>query len=137
MSCTDICASEVFNLGWMLKTWSAGRIGGRIPKAIRTSDAIIICLSKNSINKEGFVQAEITFALEKALEVPQGRIFIIPARFEDCEVPNNLEHFHWVDLFEEDGFPRLMKSLRTRASQLERSNVQVSQPDETTPNFKF
>jgi len=106
-----------------------------IPKAIRTSDAIIICLSKNSINKEGFVQAEITFALEKALEIPQGRIFIIPARFEDCEVPNNLERFHWVDLFEKDGFPRLMKSLRTRAGQLERSTVQIPQPDETSPNL--
>jgi hypothetical protein len=106
-----------------------------IPKAIKTSDAIIICLSKNSINKEGFVQAEITFALEKALEIPPGRIFIIPARFEDCEVPGNLERFHWVDLFEEEGFPRLMKSLRTRAGQLERSTVQVPQPNESSPNL--
>lgn len=106
-----------------------------IPKAIKASDAIIICLSKNSINKEGFVQAEITFALEKALEVPQGRIFIIPARFEDCEVPNNLERFHWVDLFEEDGFPKLMRSLKTRAGQLERATVQVPQPDESSPNL--
>jgi formylglycine-generating enzyme required for sulfatase activity len=106
-----------------------------IPKAIKASDAIIICLSKNSINKEGFVQAEITFALEKALDIPPGRIFIIPARFEDCEVPDNLERFHWVDLFEKDGFPRLMKSLRTRAGQLERSTVQIPQPDETSPNL--
>jgi hypothetical protein len=106
-----------------------------IPKAIKASDAIIICLSKNSINKEGFVQAEITFALEKALEIPQGRIFIIPVRFEDCEVPDNLERFHWVDLFEDDGFPKLMKSLKTRAGQLERSTVQVPQPDEASPNL--
>lgn len=106
-----------------------------IPKAIKASDAIIICLSKNSINKEGFVQAEITFALEKALEVPQGRIFIIPARFEDCEVPDNLERFHYVDLFEENGFPKLMKSLKTRAGQLERSTVQVPQPNESSPNL--
>jgi len=28
-----------------------------IPKAIRASEAIIICLSKNSSNKEGFFQA--------------------------------------------------------------------------------
>lgn len=106
-----------------------------IPKAIKASDAIIICLSKNSINKEGFVQAEITFALEKALEIPQGRIFIIPARLEDCEVPNNLERFHWVDLFEEDGFPKLMKSLRTRARQLERVTVEIPQPNEASRNL--
>jgi len=106
-----------------------------IPKAIKASDAIIICLSKNSINKEGFVQAEITFALEKALEIPPGRIFIIPARFEECEVPNTLERFHWVDLFEEDGYPRLMKSLKTRAGQLERATVEVPRPDEISPDL--
>lgn len=106
-----------------------------IPKAIKTSDAIIICLSKNSINKEGYVQAEITFALEKALEIPPGRIFIIPALFEECEVPDSLEHFQWVELFEKDGFPRLMRSLKTRAGQLERAAVQVPQPDESSPNL--
>lgn len=106
-----------------------------IPKAIRASDAIIICLSKNSINKEGFVQTEIAFALEKALEIPPGRIFIIPARFEDCEVPDSLERFQWVDLFEEGGFRRLMKSLRMRASQLERASVQVPESDEPSPNL--
>ena len=30
-----------------------------IPKAIKTSDAIIVCLSKNSINKEGFVRNRV------------------------------------------------------------------------------
>ena len=103
-----------------------------IPKAIKASEAIIICLSKNSINREGFVQAEISFALEKALNIPQGRIFIIPVRFEECEVPSSLERFHWVDLFEEDGFPKLMKSLKTRASQLGRVPVPVPQPDDST-----
>ena len=106
-----------------------------IPKAIKTSDAIIICLSKNSINKEGFVQAEITFALEKALEIPPGRIFIIPARFEECEVPDTLERFHYVDLFEKNGFSKLMKSLKTRAGELERTPVEVPRPDEASPNL--
>jgi formylglycine-generating enzyme required for sulfatase activity len=106
-----------------------------IPKAIKRSDAIIVCLSKNSINKEGFVQAEITFALEKLEEIPPGRIFLIPVRFEECEVPFTLESFHYVDLFEEDGFSKLMKSLKIRASQLERTAVQVPQPDESNPNL--
>ena len=106
-----------------------------ISKAIKASDVIIICLSKNSINKEGYVQAEITFALEKALEIPQERIFIIPARFEDCEVPKSLEGYHWVDLFEQGGFPRLMKALKARATDLERSMVQVPQSDESSLNL--
>ncbi len=30
-----------------------------IPKALATSDAIIICLTKNSVDKEGYIQKEI------------------------------------------------------------------------------
>ena len=31
-----------------------------IPNAIFDSDAILVCLSKNSVNKDGYVQKEIT-----------------------------------------------------------------------------
>lgn len=100
-----------------------------IPKAITSSDAIIICLSKNSVDKEGYVQKEIAFALEKALEMPGGRIFLIPARFEECEVPDSLNRYHWVNLFEEDGYIKLVRALKLRASQLQRADVEVpSQP---------
>jgi len=107
-----------------------------ITKAINASDAIIICLSKNSISKEGFIQAEITFALDKALEIPRERIFIIPARFEDCEVPNEkLKRYQWVDLFDDDGFRKLMKALKKRATQLELATVKIPKIDESQPNL--
>jgi hypothetical protein len=86
-----------------------------IPKAIETSDAIIICLSKSSVDKEGYVQKEIKFALDKALEMPEGRIFIIPARLDECDVPRSLSSYQWVDLFDEGGYEKLMKSLKLRA----------------------
>ncbi len=57
-----------------------------IPKALQSSDVIIICLSNRSVDKEGYVQKEIKFALDKALEMPEGRIFLIPARLEDCNL---------------------------------------------------
>jgi len=89
-----------------------------IPKAIFSSDVIVVCLSKNSVDKEGYVQKEITFALDKALEKPEGTIFIIPAKLEDCNVPNRLNRFHWVDLSSADGHKRLMRSLNLRAEDL-------------------
>ena len=95
-----------------------------IPKAIHTSDAIIICLSKSSIDKEGFVQREIKFALDKALEMPEGRIYLIPVRFEEVAVPDALSRFQWVDLFDEAGYTRMMRSLKFRAAQLERVTVE-------------
>lgn len=97
-----------------------------IPKALATSDAIIICLTKNSVDKEGYIQKEIKFALDKALEMPEGRIFLIPVKFEECEVPFALSRYQWVDLTVESGYAKMMKALKFRASQLERSTVEVS-----------
>ena len=97
-----------------------------IPKALATSDAIIICLTKNSIDKEGYVQNEIKFALDKALGMPEGRIFLIPVKFEECEVPYTLNRYQWVDLTIESGYAKMMKALKFRASQLERSTVDLS-----------
>jgi len=97
-----------------------------IPKALASSDAIIICLTKNSVDKEGYIQKEIKFALDKALEMPEGRIFLIPIKFEECEVPFTLSRYQWVDLTVESGYSKMMKSLKFRASQLERSTVELS-----------
>jgi internalin A len=89
-----------------------------IAKAVANSDAIIICLSNNSITKEGFVQKEIRFALDKAEEKPEGTIFIIPALLENCEVPQRLSKRHWVKLFEKNGYNLLLKALSVRAANL-------------------
>jgi formylglycine-generating enzyme required for sulfatase activity len=97
-----------------------------IPKAIESSDAIIICLTENSTDKEGFVQKEIKFALKKALTMPEGRIFLIPVRFEECKIPTSLDRYRWIDLFEEDGHSKLIKALRVRAKQLQRVELEAS-----------
>jgi PAS domain S-box-containing protein len=86
-----------------------------IAKAVRASDIVIVCLSRESINRKGYVQKEIKYALDVADEQPENTIFLIPLRLESCEIPNRLHRWHWVNLFEEDGFERLMKSLRHRS----------------------
>ena len=89
-----------------------------IPKAVKSSDVVIVFLSSSSITKEGFVQKEIRIALDTADEKPDGTIFIIPARLEDCEAPERLSKFHWVDMFEKDGYERVLDALRIRANSL-------------------
>ena len=86
-----------------------------IPRAVQDADVVVICLSKKSITKEGYVQKEIKFALDIAEEKPEGTIFLIPARLEDCVVPERLSRWQWVDLYEENGFIRLLRSLKLRA----------------------
>src|SRR5512139_1792482 len=51
-----------------------------ISKAVEKSDVVLICLSKYSINKAGYVQKEIKSALDKADNQPDGTIFLIPLR---------------------------------------------------------
>ncbi len=86
-----------------------------IPRALNASDVILVCLSKNSVNKEGYVQKEISFALDKALEKPDSTIFIIPAKLEPCDVPGRLNRYQWVDLFRPDSNKRLLLGLNKRA----------------------
>ena len=87
-----------------------------IPRAVSESDVVVICLSNKSITKEGYIQKEIRFALDSAEEKPEGTIFLIPARLEDCVVPERLNRWQWVDLYEENGFIKLLRSLKLRAN---------------------
>ncbi len=89
-----------------------------INKALDDSDVILLCLSKKSVSKEGYVQREIRIALDRALEMPEGRIFLIPARLEECDLPYKIRTYQWVDLFTADGMNKLIKSLNLRASQV-------------------
>lgn len=83
-----------------------------ITKAVKLSDIVLICLSHDSITKSGYVQKEIRFSLNVAEEKPDGVIFIIPVRLEDCEVPDKLKKWQWVDLYKENGYDRLSLSLK-------------------------
>ena len=91
-----------------------------IQKTLRNIDAIIICLSKLSIAKEGYIQKEIKRALDICEEKPDGTIYIIPLRLDDCEIPPRLKVFHWVDYFSKtyNYDQKLLAALNARAESL-------------------
>lgn len=89
-----------------------------IAKALEDVDLILLCLTKRSVSKEGYVQKEMRLALDRALEMPDGSIFLIPARLEECEMPYSLKDYQWVDLFTESGMAKLVKSLNLRAQKV-------------------
>jgi hypothetical protein len=74
---------------------------------------VLVCLSDDSLNKRGYIQKEIKFALDAADEMPEGTIFIIPVRLTPCEVPDRLSAWQWVNLFDEYGYDRLARSLNS------------------------
>lgn len=86
-----------------------------ITRAVYLSDIVLICLSRHSVKKAGYVQKEIKYALDIADEKPEGTIFIIPVKLEECEIPERLRRWHWVNIIEEDGFDKLVQALERRA----------------------
>jgi formylglycine-generating enzyme required for sulfatase activity len=102
-----------------------------IYKAVRDSDAIIICLSKISVAKEGYLNKEIRRALDAADEKPEGAIYIIPLRLDDCSPSfEGLKKLHWVDYFTPNAHEKLIKSLRLRADALK---IETSESSKSEP----
>lgn len=89
-----------------------------IPKAVRQSHIVVICLSSSSVSKTGYVQKEIKYALDVADEQPEGAIYLIPLRLEECDVPTRLQKWQWVDFYKNDGYQRLLLALTARANYL-------------------
>jgi hypothetical protein len=85
-----------------------------IRRAIKRSKFVLACLSRASISKTGYVQKELKYALDVADEQPEGGVYLIPVRLEECEVPDRLSEFQWVDLFKDRGYEKLLRSLGVR-----------------------
>lgn len=105
-----------------------------ISKAVRKADVVLVCLSKHAVNKRGYVQKEIRIALDLADEQPEGATFIIPVRLDECDMPERLSRWQWVNLYEKEGYDRLLKSLYTRAAELYPLTPQALDADNTNPS---
>jgi hypothetical protein len=85
-----------------------------IEKAIKDSDIFIACMSNNSVSKEGYFQKELKRALEYLDYKPEGTIYIIPLRFDDCKVPFRFEKIHYCDFFERGGAEKVLTAIETK-----------------------
>ncbi len=111
-----------------------------IEKAVEAADVIIVCLSTNSVTKEGYVQRELKYALDIALEKPEGTIFVIPLRLDNCEPPRRLRGWQYADYFPESlrarAYQRMLESLKVRARYLNLpipAPEKIPTPDQVSP----
>ena len=84
-----------------------------VKKAINNSHFFIALISKNTINKKGFVQKELKQALDILDEIPTSKIYIIPVRLDECILSDEkLKEIHLVDLFPSwsDGVLKILKA---------------------------
>lgn len=89
-----------------------------IPESVSAADVVLVCLSRGAVNKKGYVQKEIKYALDVADEQPENTIYLIPLKLEECDIPQRLRRWHWVSLFEATGYERLLSALRHRAESI-------------------
>lgn len=96
-----------------------------IPKAIRRSDIFIACLSSQSVKKRGYVQREFRQALNVMAEIPEGEIYLIPLKLDECEVPDlqqaeygvKLRDIQWLDYWQPDGWNRLLQAIALKTGE--------------------
>ena len=83
-----------------------------IKNAIRDCDFFLICLSANAVGERGILQMEIKMALDNWRKKLNSDIYLIPARLENCEVPDSLSDLQPVNLFDEDGWILLIRAVQ-------------------------
>jgi len=110
---------------WMdVKRLTAGENWIRgIEHAIENSDFLVALISKNSLDKRGFIQKEMKFVLDLLGQKSRRNIRIIPALLDNSKVPEPLTKFHRVNLFEENGFSKLVGALQITYEEGEKQNA--------------
>ena len=96
---------------------------GSVEEAVHNSHAVMIFLSSIAVRTEGFFHVELKLALDAAAEKPDGTIFIIPIRLDDCDVPERLKPYQYVDYFgdaeqKDRVYTSLIRALKVRAGDL-------------------
>ena len=91
-----------------------------ILRAIDQSRYVIILLSNSAVNKQGYIQKELRFILDKLLTYPPGEIHTIPARIEECKPKHKeLNELQWIDLYKgwQTGFLKILTALNVPISE--------------------
>src|SRR6266545_1889214 len=105
-----------------------------IRKAITGSDFFLALLSHHSVSKRGYIQKELRHALDVLDEFPEGHVYLIPARLNECTPAyRRMEKIHWVDLFPfyARGIRRILDVLKVDAEEpwVDKSTITGTETD--------
>lgn len=67
-----------------------------IKTALDRADIIVVFVSKNSVDKRGYAQREIHFAIEKIKEKLAGDIYVIPIQLDPVDFPPTLKEIQFL-----------------------------------------
>jgi RES domain-containing protein len=90
-----------------------------IEKAVEIADVVLVVLSKEAVSRPGFFQKEMLYAVDMADRQPEGTIYLIPLRVNECNMPMRLSRWQWLNWFEESAEAKLQRALHLRAESLD------------------
>jgi hypothetical protein len=109
--------------------------GLEMEKSVEATDAVIVFLSNEAVMREGYFQKELRKIIAIAEEKPEGVIFIIPIRLDECPIPRSLQKWHYEDYFPESNkefvYKQIIESLRLRANVLKLVVEEVTDKQES------
>lgn len=82
-----------------------------IRQGIAEASLVLICLSTRSVDRKGYFHKEMRYAVNEAMKLPKGKVYIVPVRLDSCEIPEDLRPWHTLDLFDLSGSHALLKSI--------------------------
>ena len=82
-----------------------------IEMALEQSDFVMVFFSERSVEKLGYVQRELRWAMYRSEEMPEGHIHTIPVKLDDCAVPRRFSRHQWANLYEDGAFDRIVRAL--------------------------
>ncbi|MBI4686061.1 MAG: TIR domain-containing protein [Nitrospirae bacterium] len=86
--------------------------GVEIEKAIEESSFFIALLSSQSVDRVGYVQKELKIALDKLEMYPEGGVYLIPVRVDQCEPAHRrIKKIQMIDLFPESKYENGLKKI--------------------------
>lgn len=101
-----------------------------IMSALKKADFVILLLSKISVTKRGFVQKEFKLALEYCKTKLDSDIYVIPFKIDDCEIPEEVREFQWVELSNPDPYEQILKAIKQQIIKQENEKTQQENKEE-------
>lgn len=98
-----------------------------ISKAIDRANIILSFISKNSIDRRGYIQKEFRMAMEKYKEKRDSDIFIIPVLLDDIELPDTIKALHVLYDKDENCIENIRNSISTQLSEFGKAISKVQE----------
>jgi uncharacterized protein (TIGR02145 family) len=73
---------------------------------------VLVFFSNQAASESEALDRHLKIAMHSAQKLSNDRVFIIPVRFDKCDVPKSVSHLQLIDLFKEEGFDQIVETIR-------------------------